>query len=615
MSRLLAVSAAAAAYLAAIAVEPAIHTDTARDILLARDGLQLGIFEGCSASFGGFQQGALWARLLGVTFALGIGPVGQYWIAAGLLALSAGLFDRMVRVHFGADMGRLPVALYLPLVVLAVGFPNLWQPMLGGLGVVAVTWALLAVVTTGALAAAGAAAAGLALAAEGTWSAYLALPVVVLAVLASCPRPLVALGVAAAGGALPSLAFSRTPWVANLRALAAERWYVVFVAFGLLITVILAGAGRQRWLALPVETRRCSLLVALAAAVVAQIGAACLLSRRLLFSPHYFLTVLPALVILAGLWVRRARRRGDVARVRLAVAAVASVVAVPLAGAMVWRLGVATGTAAIPTYAMREARMLARHLWKAGYTFPDAQRHVRGPDGLELMTAMASYAPRPLDEAARSIPDLRVLTFAAAQRPAMALPAGGAEVALGRGRRAWILPLAGWVGLAPSRFCVGPFAGAGNAPTCVDVTTASIEYRGRYRDLAYPALPGVIDALIAFQHTSGGAPAEATWALPIRIDGDDAERHVTLATIIDLPWSIERVDGVGHRGTLPARHVVLDRSGSPTGTLVLSAHALPRRAYPPDLLETRPDEAALRDALTRLPPLGRTMCGWLGTCP
>jgi hypothetical protein len=42
---------------------------------------------------------------------------------------------------------------------------------------------------------------------------------------------------------------------------------------------------------------------------------------------------------------------------------------------------------------------------------------------------------------------------------------------------------------------------------------------------------------------------------------------------------------------------------------------LPLKEYPPDFLETRPGEEALRESLWRLPPLGRRICGPLGTCP
>ena len=83
------------------------------------------------------------------------------------------------------------------------------------------------------------------------------------------------------------------------------------------------------------------------------------------------------------------------------------------------------------------------------------------------------------------------------------------------------------------------------------------------------------------------------------------------------PWRIERVEGVAYRGTLPARHVVLERSGARSGRLVLAAmpSTMTLKDYPPDFLETRPEEAALRRSLQRLPPLGRRACEPNGTCP
>ncbi len=113
---------------------------------------------------------------------------------------------------------------------------------------------------------------------------------------------------------------------------------------------------------------------------------------------------------------------------------------------------------------------------------------------------------------------------------------------------------------------------------------------------------------------------KTTWELPVEIHGDDAERYFDVVGVISPPWVIEGVEGIGHRGELPSRHVVLDRSGGSSGRLVLAAQVAPWQAgggqdYPPDFLETRADEAALRRSLQQLPPLGRRICDLLGTCP
>jgi hypothetical protein len=621
--RALAVASLTAAYLIAMGVEPPAHKDTARDMLLGRDGTEFGIFDGCEAAFGGFRQGVLWPRLLALTMSLGLGPAGQHAIMAALLAASICLFDRTVLDHFGEDMGWTPTAMYLPLVVVAAGYPNLWNPILAPLPVALLLLALLQLATHGTIGAACASGVSLATAAEGHPASLLIAPVIVLLSLMSCQRPILALTLAALSGVVPSLAFSYTTWVFDGRALLQESWYIPLLAIALVFGLILANTFRRRWLALAVERRRRWLLLVMVGCVGSQAVAASILSGRILLSPQYYLTVLPALVILAGLVIRRMRREVDPGRFRIVMlnGIPAAFLSVPLAGAMVWRFGVSSGDASVPAYSMRESEILARHFWTSGYSFPDVQRHLRGPDSLLLFTAIAPFAPGPQTSVDRPMPDLRVLKFGDGHGPGKELPVGGDEVDLGRRRHAWVLPLDGWVGIAPSRLCFTSLERA-DASRCAEVSSSSIDFRGRYRDLAYPAFPGLHRALEEFRTMVPVSRMKVTWELPVVTRGEDAERYFDVAGVVGPAWVVGRVDGVGHRGELPSRHVVLDRTGATSGHIVLSTLAMtsdgPIRTgedYPPDFLETRTDEAVLRESITRLPPLGHFMCTLLDTCP
>jgi hypothetical protein len=198
------------------------------------------------------------------------------------------------------------------------------------------------------------------------------------------------------------------------------------------------------------------------------------------------------------------------------------------------------------------------------------------------------------------------------------MPAGGEELDLGRGRRAWILPLDGWVRLAPSRACFAPERATANDADCVDIESDSIGYTGRYRDLYDRTFPAFRAALRDASRAAAPAGRRHTWVLPIEITGSDPERHVDIVGLVGVaPWRIERVEGVAYRGKLPARHVVLERGGRSSGRLVLAAapSQMSLKEYPPDFLETRPEEAALRRSLRRLPPLGHRICESVGTCP
>ncbi len=188
--------------------------------------------------------------------------------------------------------------------------------------------------------------------------------------------------------------------------------------------------------------------------VFAQGIAASVLSHTVLFPPHYYLTVLPALAIITGLGPRRIRARPAGGRWTSGVAtAIATVVfLMPLSTAAVWRFGVSTGTTGIPEYSMREGEALASHFWRAGYSFPDLQRHLRGPDSYLLISSAAAFAPGPNGSPERPMADLRILAFTDRYQPEGGLPADGHEVRRGRGRRAWILPSTGGSGSPPHGF-------------------------------------------------------------------------------------------------------------------------------------------------------------------
>lgn len=611
--RAAAVAGLCGAYLLAMGVEPTAHSDTARDILLARDGLATGTFVGCDSSFGSFRQGALWVRFMAVTFALGLGPVVQHVAIAAWLILGVCAFDFSVRRHFGDDIGWQATAMFLASIIVAVGYPNLWNPTIASLGVALLTWALLEVVTHGSTAAACATGACLALTAEASWSAFLIGPVVALAVIMSSRRPWIALSLSFASALIPSLAWSYTTWNTNLQALLRESWQAPFLAAAVAIGLAAGFALRPRWLALAAPARRRWLLAMSVGAIVSLALIASVLAQRPLISPQYLFTALPAAIILVALGLRRLRRRPSTWPHLAAAIPVFLLVAFPMSAAWIWRFGVATGRASIPSYSMREAKILADHLYGIGLSFGDLQRHLRGPNDNDLMYALAAYTPRPQPAPARAMPDLRVLAFRQSAAPSSDLARKGEHIDLGRGRTAWILPIDGWVGLAPSRVCFSSTRGEA-VEECADIRDPTVPLGGRYRDLTFPAFPGVRDAYLRFTKRAPGIRARTRWELPVTIDDGEPERHVRLASIVAIPWKIERVEGVGFRGSLPARSVVIDRSASRSGRLVVAVDRIPNRDYPPEILESRPEEAWLRRSLDELPPFGRYVCTTLGTC-
>lgn len=602
-----------AAYMVAIGGFMPVVNDSSRDMLLGRDGWAHGVFTGCQTSFPGIQHGSLWVRLLAGTYAVGLGAVGQQLIGLVLTVLSVCAFDWGVRRHFGEGIGWLAVGVFVPLIIVAISYPIATNGYLGPPVLVASTLALLYVATSGSTLAACVCGGSLALAAELHPVTLLSLPVFVCVVSMSCERPVRALLLSVVTGVGLAMTLSPDSWLHNARTIVHQRWSMVLVATVLVLACVVSGAGRRRWRALAIDQRRLLVLVAIVSSVVMQVVAASVATGRVLSNGSGFMFPVPALVILVALGLRRWRafsalgRLGAIGIPVLLLSARALVTAV-------WWSGVATGTVSAPTYSMREAESLARYFWAIGYTFPDVQRHLRGPQGFELVNAIAAFAPSAEGPLERPLRDVRVVTFSKRNQPDAAIPEGGMAVDLRFGRLAWILPLEAWVRVAPSRACFEPWTAAG-AGNCVDIVAESIAYTGWYRDLHERPLPALREA-----RTRRSSPPHGPrfkWELPIEITGDDPERHFELVGLIATPWVIERVEDVAYRGELPGRHVVLERGGKLSGRIVLAPlpSDMTLKDYPPDFLETRPGEEALRRSLQRLPPLGRFICETVGSCP
>jgi len=612
ISRGLWVALLTAIYMIAVGGWMPVYNETTEDMLLGRDGMEFGIFNGgCGTTFPGIRQPELFTRFLAATFAIGLGPVGQQVIMILITALSLALFDRAARKHFGEDIGWVPAAVLLPIMLIVFVYPIATPGYLCPPTLVASTLGLLYLATTGTTRAACICGVGVAFAGEFHVIGLLGVPVFVMTLFLACRQPIRGplLGIASAIAA--ALLMSFNGWVNNAKTILRHP-EVVALATGALIVVALIGIRwRPSWQKLDIGQRRRFLLLGIVGLVAAEVMAGAVITRKTAM-PHYFLFAFPALAILVGLGLRRLRAHGAAGRIA-ALAIPVLLLATHLSFGAVWRFGMSTGTVSLPDYSMREAEILARHLWAKGYTFPDVQRHLRGPQSLDLMGALSVFAPSPDGPFERPMADVRVVAFAERNRPDGAVPASGEEVDFGLGRRAWILPLDSWVRLAPSRVCFE--ATAERKPDCVEIESASIGYGGTFRDLrdrSFPALGEARSAIV------DGFSRSFTWELPVEITGEDPERHIDIVGLVGVaPWMIARVEGVAYRGDLPARHVIIERSGGRSGRIVLTPapSRLPLREYPPDFLETRPGETALRESIRRLPPLGRFVCESVGTCP
>lgn len=613
ISRELGVAILTVVYMLAVGGWMPVYSETTEDMLLGRDGMEFGIFNGgCGTTFPGIRQPELFTRFLAATFAIGLGPVGQQVIMILVTALSLALFDRAARKHFGEDIGWVPVAIFLPIMLIVFVYPIATPGYLCPPTLVASTLGLLHLAKTGTTRAACICGAGVAFAGEFHVIGLLGVPIFVMTLLLACRQPIRGPLLGVASAIATALLISFNGWLNNARTILGHPEVVALAAGALVVAVLIAVRCRPSWQKLDVDRRLRFLLLGIVGSVSAAVFVGAVITGKTAM-PHYFLFAFPALGIVVGLAMRRLRAYGAVGRIA-ALAIPILVLSAHLLFGAVWRFGMTTGTVSLPNYAMREAEILARHFWSKGFTFPDVQRNLRGPHSLDLIGGISVFAPSADGPFERPMSDVRVVTFSERYRPEGAIPAGGEELDLGYGRRSWLLPLDGWVRLAPSRACFEP-SGEWSERECVEIESESMEYTGSFRDLRDRSFPALRKARSGI---AGGFSRSFTWELPIEIMGDDRERHIDIVGLVgNAPWVIARVEGVAYRGELPARHVVLERGGSLSGKLVLAPlpSGMPAREYPPDFLETRPDEAALRRSIRQLPPLGRFACEAQGICP
>ncbi|MFN8641324.1 MAG: hypothetical protein U0802_06575 [Candidatus Binatia bacterium] len=426
----------------------------------------------------------------------------------------------------------------------------------------ALTLAFLQLVTTGSTLAACVGGAALGLAMELHPVTLLGLPLFMVAVLMSCERPSRALCLGVATGAALALTLSADSWVRDADAVLRQPWSLALVAGTVAAAVLIAGAGRRRWRALAVERRRVLLLAAIVASVVLEVIGASLAVGRVLTNGSPFMILLAPLAILVALGLRRATAFGRWGR-----AAAIAVPVVLLAGRWMataaWWQGVATGTVSAPIYSMREAELLARHFWTRGYTLPDVQRHLRGPQGFELYSAIASFAPSADGPMERPLPDLRVDVLRAPRASTARFPPVATRWISASGRRAWS-SLEPWVRIV------------------VAVVPSPGQRAGRLvprHRLAVPSPGGTATTSgrcrsSARRVSAGSGTADASGGAPIEIDGRRRERHVELVGLIATPWVIERVDGA-YRGSLAGATSCSNAVARARSRLVLAP--LPRR--------------------------------------
>lgn len=351
------------ALLSLFPIRPALHLDTARDLLLARDCVLAGhCGAGPRSSFGGWTQGALWSHLLELRELAGLGLAALAHAATLSVALAAALLPLVARA-LERPATALTWALWLPATLVTIGWPTLWNPTLWPLVLVVFYLALLHAARTRGLAAFVAAAAALALAVDVHVASAALVPFTLAVAVARAARPLVTVCLSAAV-ALAVLALDSPAALADNRELLAS--HLPALVCTVLVSVAAGALLRRRPLtATTVALAACAHLL-LAFPLLAFVTGHPLHARYL--AP----LVTPAALLLG------ARRPGRLA----AALACAGYLAVWLDDRLHNQ-----------RLRLDEVEPIAAALYARGLGFGDLFLHLRGPHAYDLLATLAALEP------------------------------------------------------------------------------------------------------------------------------------------------------------------------------------------------------------------------------
>ena len=473
--------------------------------------------------------------------------------------------------------------------------PVLWNPCVLPLPLVLFYICLIAQAVGGAALTTAAAGAALALSIDAHVVCVLLAPLFLGCIVATARRPLLGTALGAVALAVPEYASSRGALVAN-GALLHGFW---LPAIGLLAGALAVGVALRRRVqkARPVARGR-AVLVAACVYFAAVLVAMSVVTGHGLARRYLAVLVPPASILGGALLTGTVWRGGAVARPARAANAIVAIAALLLSGALA-----RTGGRAHAAWTALDVEVLAGSLRVDGWTYRDVFRHLRGPDAQLLVAGLAADSPAP-SAAQPSAPmrdDLLVTKVARRALPAE-IPREWSLVDLDGDMVAVVRRAESWVDLRQLELCE---ATSGEAPRCATMNLLARDpdrgARGTVTQRAYPTLESAPGA----RSTSGATSQQAfRWTVEVLVH-TSSPAHVFTLVGAPLPWTIERVDGVGFHGSLTGREVTLDGTGD---AKVLFAVDVPgelagsfRRWLPP-FVETAASEMLLRTLVTSRAP-------------
>jgi hypothetical protein len=379
-------SVVAALFLLATASPAPLHSDTARDLLLARACVENASCAsmGPPSSLAGFVQGATWIRVLSFARAHHGSILAVQRLALALLALAAGAMT-LIAPRATNGFGRVLAAMLLvPAMLIASASPILWNPTLAPLPAVLLLLFVAAAVERRTLAPAIAAGVALGVSIDLHIGALVIAAPVLFVLVASAARPVsAAFGFLGAAAAYLS-ASSRDMLAHNSRLAGSRTWLVVATVVGV---VALAWARRGEFAELtPADRlRRSAAVVAIGSAVLL---AALMLVANLRWTPRYALVLVPWLCLIAGerTAMIAATRRDPWSRAVMAAACAALL--------YVFVQSHRARDEHRSPWSLDDVDRLAANLYADGWSFAALRGHLQARDSLSLLSGLASFEPR-----------------------------------------------------------------------------------------------------------------------------------------------------------------------------------------------------------------------------
>lgn len=568
--------------LMAIAPEPAASLDSTREeALTAAPGwLWTGI---ASSMGGGVSHGALYHHYLEATRAVGLGPQGQYVGLAALTAVAAALVYLLVGRAMGRPRLAWPsAALFVVLTNFTIDRPDTCNKSLSPLFGVLFYLAYERLVRTWSTRTAIACGAALALASASEITYFLLTPIpILLALLATPLRAGAAVAFVAAEGVVLAID-SPTSALGNV-SIALQRGgshapLIVLATAMAAVSIVLvrrhfrrAGAAHRPFLHTLVWTTILFVGIFEILAIVLD------LPREFGAMERLPLTVPLSIFLAVG-----AERASEWPGSRLIRSAGRLLPSTLFGLLFIVGASAARRSTLDPQFSLSDTARLHDQFRRQGIDVCRSADRLRGPASPFLAWSLRSLA-RCESGSAPDDPRQPAIRIARVPRSAalpFGLPPATVSIPLVARDRLIVSPIDAWVDASPEQVCFEPISTAETIRRrCFSRRSATDGEGGQQpgSESGSPGLQAVTEYAreyldedhVRFETGWGDRRARFVFYLPVQITGSDPSRVFQL-TGFEEDWQIDRVEGVGYRGSLPGRRIEIDRSGATTGRIAAS---------------------------------------------